>query len=150
MLRTSAPLIATLDVMEIDPDLYEDVLSLAESLVAATEQDYDSLYAKLRQLCEKANDSPKSHPFFYETLADFTLNDQVAIDIYMEALQVADKFELNEHQASIQLPIAYLYQDLGDHESAFNCGTGAKELAKSVGDKTLTKEIKNFLKSAKK
>ena len=136
--------------MKIDPDLYEDVLSLAESLVAANEQDYDSLYAKLRQLCAKANGSLKPHPFFYETLADFTLDDQVAIDIYLEALQVADTFRLNEYQASIQLAIAYRYQDLGDHASAFNYATGAKELAKSVGDKTLTKEIKNFLKSAKK
>ena len=108
--------------MEIDPALYESANELAEALMTAAERDqhnkYFDLYAELEALCAKAKGADKVHPYLLETLGDFTLEDEDAIDLYEEALDLCDSLELPECRASIQLAIADRYLEMGDMAAA--------------------------------
>lgn len=110
--------------MQIDPALYDSANELAEALMTAAERDqhnkYFDLYSELERLCTKTKGTDKAHPYLLETLGDFTLDDEDAIDLYEEALDLCDALELPECRASIQLAIADRYLEMGDLSAAKN------------------------------
>ncbi|MFB2779132.1 tetratricopeptide repeat protein [Shewanella mangrovisoli] len=143
---TSYCLLAGLMNMEIPP-FYDEVHDLALRLVNSQDEtkSYWQLYEKLRMLCENHADSEKDHPFQWETLADFTLDDVAALEIYAKALGIADILGLEQYSASIQLAMAERYLRLGELENAFNFASCANEIAKITNDLELRKEISEFL-----
>src|SRR5687767_9180942 len=103
------------------PPFYDEVHELALSLVNSQGQtnSYWRIYEKLRVLCENHAGSKSDHPFQWETLADFTLDDLAALEIYAKALEIAKALRLEEYSASVQLAMAERYLQLENAEYAF-------------------------------
>ncbi|MBU0913484.1 MAG: hypothetical protein KKF22_13195 [Gammaproteobacteria bacterium] len=129
------------------PPFYNEVYELALSLVNSKSQtkSYWRLYEKLRVLCENYTGSESDHPFQWETLADFTLDDVAALEIYTKALEIAEILGLAQYSASIQLAMAERYLQLGKPDYALKFASSAKETAKSTEDSELRKEISECL-----
>jgi hypothetical protein len=129
------------------PPLYDEVLLLASTLVDSqgkAEQCW-SVYEELRKVCECNSGSKNDHPFQWETLADFTLNDVEALNIYATALQLAEALQLTEYSASIQLAMTERYLQLNEQEHAFTFANAANESAKNTTDLELRKQISEVL-----
>ena len=137
--------------MKIDQQLYEDVMSLATALTTAVENDNDKdyfyQYSQLEKLCEQARKANTAHPFLLESLGDFTLIDEEAIDIYQEALDLVEKLELPEYCASLQLAIAERYRELGDLEAAFSYASEARKNLTDTSEQGLREELVEFMQS---
>src|SRR5688500_6706650 len=62
--------------LKIPQDIYDSVFDLATRLVASRESGdtkaFWTDYNELRQYCEAQQAAGRSHPFLWETLADFT------------------------------------------------------------------------------
>lgn len=129
------------------PPFYDEVHDLALRLVNSQDEtkSYWQLYEKLRMVCENHADSVKDHPFQWETLADFTLDDVAALEIYAKALGIAEILGLKQYSASIQFAMAERYLQLGELENAFNFARCANEIAKNTNDLELRKEVSVFL-----
>ena len=132
-------------MMQIDTALYESVNQLAETLMDAAEKDqhnrYFDLYAELEALAEDIKETDKDHPYVLETLGDFTLDDEDAIDVYERALELADALNLPECRASIQLAIADRYLEIGDHEAARNYADETERSLDKVQNEGLRQEL---------
>ncbi len=139
--------------MTLDIKLYDRVLSLANSLTEAVERDDDRAfmqqYAELEKLCAEAQAAGTAHPFYLESLGDFTLDDEDAIDIYEQALELADKLEQPEFRASIQLAIAERYRDLDDLEAALAYASEADKSLAAADDPALKDELATFMRDLK-
>lgn len=137
--------------MKIDQKQYDSVLSLAAALVVAVEsdneKDYSYHYAQLELLCEQARKSNTAHPFLLESLGDFTLVDEEAIDIYQEALDLAEKLKLPVYNSSLQLAIAERYRELGDCEAALSYASEAQRNLTDVCEQGLREELAEFKQS---
>ncbi|MCU7997472.1 hypothetical protein [Shewanella sp. SM95] len=129
------------------PPFYNEVHELALSLVNSQDQtkSYWRLYEKLRVVCENHAGSKSDHPFQWETLADFTLDDVAALEIYAKALEIAEILGLEQYSASIQLAMAERYLQLGKPDYALKFANSANETAKGTKDLDLRKEISEFL-----
>lgn len=129
------------------PPFYNEVHELALSLLNSQgqTQSYWHLYEKLRVVCENNADSKSDHPFQWETLADFTLDDVAALEIYAKALEIAENLGLKQYSASIQLAMAERYLQLGKPDYALKFAHSANEAAKSTKDLGLRKEISELL-----
>ncbi len=129
------------------PPFYNEVHELALSLVNSQDQtkSYWHLYEELRMVCENHAGSKSDHPFQWETLADFTLDDGAALEIYAKALEIAVALKLEHYSASIQLAMAERYLQLGKPEFAFKFASFANETAKTTKDLELRKGISEFL-----
>lgn len=140
--------------MKIPDDIYFRVLGLATALVNSSEsfdkQTYWDQYNELREICETETASGRAHPFLFETLADFTDDNQIAIDIYRKGLDVASQQGAVAYLTSIQFAIAQRYKDMGETRLAYESALQANELAKSLDDLELRKEISGFLLSESK
>lgn len=137
--------------MKIDQQQYERVLALATSLTTAVENDNDKdyliQYSHLEQLCQQARSADTAHPFLLESLGDFTLLDEEAIDIYEEALELADKHKLPEYRASLQLAIAERYHELGDLEAALSYAGEAQKNLQYADEQGLREELAEFMQT---
>src|SRR5690606_4098547 len=104
------------------PSLYDAVHELVLDIVNASSVSDRKLiwssYQKLAQVCEENEFNDNNHPFQWETLADFTSDRVVALEIYCKALAYANEKGLSEYIASICFAISETYFDLGDVENS--------------------------------
>lgn len=137
--------------MSIDPALESAVNELAEALMQSAERDqyerYFDLYAELEALAQDAEDNRRTHPYLLETLDDFTLDDDDAIDLYERALELSDTLGLPECRASIQLAIADRYIELGDGAAARSYADAAAQSLERVPDEVLQGELAELRQS---
>jgi len=105
-------------------DIYEKIKGLAIELVnsSANEntQEYWSYYHQLERICLENENSGNDHPFQWESLGDFTTNNEEALKLYAKALELAQSQNLEEYLASIYFAIAERYSELGNKKSALN------------------------------
>jgi tetratricopeptide (TPR) repeat protein len=137
--------------MKIDQQHYDSVLSLATALTTAVENDNDTdyfyQYSQLETLCQHARKSDTLHPFLLESLGDFTLIDEEAIDIYQEALDLVEKLQLPEYCSSLQLAIAERYREIGDLDAALSYASEAQKNLSDASEQELREDIVAFVRS---
>ena len=135
--------------MKIPDALYERVFDLATGMTYASEsgdtKSFWRLYDELRVYCEAQSDPHRDHPFLWETLADFTTDDRIAIDLYLKALRKAEQLGAADYEASIGLAIAERYPEAGNATLASRYASSANERAKSLDDLELRRRISQFL-----
>jgi hypothetical protein len=135
--------------MKIPDDIYFRVLDLATSLVNSSEsldqRTYWTLYNELRELCETEAAAGRPHPFLFETLADFTDDDRIAVELYRKGLEHAAQPDTAAYRASLQFAIAERYKSLGDRSLAYEWALRADEVARNLDDLDLRKQISEFL-----
>ena len=135
--------------MNIDPELHERVFELATAITNVLEDElsseFETLYRELEAECENAHNSDKAHPFFLETLGDFTLDDEGSLTIYQQALELADRYEMLEYSASINFAMAERYRDLGEFAHAYEHASKAIASSEQVKDDELKREIGEFV-----
>ena len=133
--------------------IYKRVLSLADSLMTAAEEDnqtsFDRYYLELKQLCEENENTDKDHPVQWETLADFTDDLALAITIYEQALAKAEAINSKDFRSSIGFSIATLKVELGDETGAIEHLEKAKISCNKIIDKELKAEIHDLLEKLK-
>jgi hypothetical protein len=133
--------------VKIPEDIYERVFDLATGLMNASEADdtrtYWQLYGELRTYCEAQ--TARDHPFLWETLADFTTDDQASIVLYTKALSIAKRLDASEYEASILFALAERYSDIGNKALAYRYALEANETAKALDDLDLRRSISEFL-----
>ncbi len=139
------------DTTKIPDDMYDKIFDLATMLVNASEAGDTkriwSLYNELHEYCEAEDRSGRGHPFLWETLADFTTDDQAATALYMKALKHARKLKAPDYEASILFALAQRYSAMGDDELAYKNASEANEIAKVLDDLDLKRDIAEFLLS---
>lgn len=135
--------------MEISADVYEYVFELArelaESQCAWDTGRYWTLYNELKAYVVQQESQDYSHPFLYETLADFTLDDRIAEGLYLTGLSVAERNQATEYCVSIRFALAKLNMNLGNRARAYAYAESANELGKTLDDLELRCEISEFL-----
>ena len=133
--------------------IYKRVLSLADNLMMAAEEDnqskFDGYYLELKQLCEDNEKTDKDHPVQWETLADFTDDLTLAITIYQQALIKAEAINSEDFCSSIGFAIAVLKVELGDKTGAIEHLEKAKASCTEIIDKELKAEIHDLLEELK-
>jgi tetratricopeptide (TPR) repeat protein len=133
--------------------IYTQVHALAEDLMDAVQKKsqtrFDEYYAELKQVCEEHEDSEKDHPVQWETLADFTDDYAVAIELYDKALLKAEAMNVKDFRSSIGCSIAKLKVELGEIESAIEYLENAKISCNKIPDKELKAEIHDLLEELK-
>jgi len=133
----------------MDNDIYINVKDIACELVNSSSvedtRSYWDFYHQLESVCSENEGSENNHPFQWETLADFTDDNNAALNIYKKALELSKNMGLNEYSASIGLAMADRYNGLGDKEKAYNAALEANKFAMMLDDLELRKEISEFL-----
>lgn len=133
--------------VKIPDDMYKRVFDLATGLMNASEasdtRTYWQLYRELEMYCKA--ETARDHPFLWETLADFTTDDQASIALYAKALESAQRLGATEYEASILLALAERYRDIGDKALAYRHAVEANEKAKALDDLELRRSISEFL-----
>jgi hypothetical protein len=135
--------------MDIPDDIYCRVLDLANALVSAFEssdmRESWELHNELREIVESEAAQGRPHPFLFETLADFTDDDRIAMGLYRKALELANATGANAYRASIQLAMAERCKNMGEAALAYEYASQANAVAKSLDDLDLRKRISEFL-----
>jgi hypothetical protein len=135
--------------MKLHEDVHGRVLDLASALVNASERADTrarwQLYGELRDYCEAEAEAGREHPFLWETLADFTTDDRIAIDFYLRSLASAQRMAAREYEASISLELARRHLELGEHGIACEYALAANERGRELDDLDLRREISQFL-----
>ncbi len=128
---------------------YKEVRQFAFDMIAAAKENnveaFDSLYDDLKKICADNKEGKNNHPVQWETLADFTEDPIAAIDLYKQALTIAEGIKAHEYMASINYAIADRYQELGDDKTALSFVKQAKEHAEKLDDTELKGEINDLL-----
>ena len=106
---------------------------------------FDEYYAELKQVCEDNEDSEKDHPVQWETLADFTDDLALAIELYDKALVKAEAMNSKDFRSSIAFAIATLKVELGETDSAIEYLEKAKISSNKIADQDLKDEITTLL-----
>ncbi len=136
-------------MMKIPPDIHERVTELAAEIVNAGQADDRrsswALYEELSSYCEAVAADGRDHPFLWETLADFTADDQAAIALYQRALPLAVAAGADEYSASIHLALAERYSNLDAMEEARDHALQADACARVTDDLPLRQAISQFL-----
>lgn len=131
--------------------IYKAVHNLAELLMEAADrnnqQAFDALYAELKSICEKNNNTDKDHPVQWETLADFTEELDDAIEIYKIALKKSADIDSKDHMSSIAFSMAMMQVELGHKDAAIKNLQDAKVSANKIEDKELKAEIHDLLET---
>jgi hypothetical protein len=133
----------------MDSAIYVKVKDIAIAIANASAIDDKKyrweLYQELQEVCLENEDGEKNHPFQWEALADFTDDPKKAIDLYEVAYRVAESKGLKEYSASINLALAERYFEMGNVEKAGEKAYLANDIAKTLSDLELRKEISEFL-----
>jgi hypothetical protein len=129
------------------PPHHEKIHQLALDLVNNEDLDMElHIYNQIKDVCETHEGTILDHPFQWETLADFTLeNDRNALKIYFKALKLAIEGNLTEYVASINLAIAERYMELEDFNKAWRFANSADQASESSNDLALKQEISEIL-----
>ena len=77
------------------------------------------MYGELKEYVESLVSGGFEHPFLWETLGDFTIDDTIAVEIYLHAFSVAMGLEETDYQASICMALAERYMNMGDSSIAY-------------------------------
>lgn len=135
--------------MNIPPDIHARVVALTDAILDACEEGEDdnsaSLYAQLHAYCDSIAAAGRDHPFLWETLADFTADDRIAIAHYNRALLLANAAQAISYEASICLALAERHSNLGDVAAAQDHALRADALAQRTDDLPLRQAISQFL-----
>lgn len=135
--------------MRVPDDIHDHVLGLAVELVDASAngatREHWRHYEQLRHYCEAQAESGRDHPFLWETLADFTTDDRIAIELYVRALGLARLHEAHGYEASIHIALAQRHADRGSTAIAMDHAWQADELARQLDDLELRRSISQFL-----
>jgi len=135
--------------MKIPDDMYEHVFALVSGMTsAAGDEDvktYWRLYDELEAYCQAQTE--RDHPFLWETLADFTMDDQVALALYLKALAKAQLLGAADYEASILLSLAERHKDIGNMDLAYRYALEASAKAGALDNAALRRNISEFLAS---
>jgi hypothetical protein len=132
--------------MEIKTEVWERVMAFANRLVHEERQDqYWADYNALRDYCEEVSLGGYDHPFLWETLADFTMDDGAAIPLYLKALSLAVETWALPYRVSIRFALAERYKSRGDADLAREYAIAADDEAKQIDDLELRRRISKFL-----
>lgn len=135
--------------MNIPPDIHARVVELTDAILNASEDGEEnisaSLYAQLHAYCDSIAAAGSDHPFLWETLADFTGDDHIAIEHYNHALMLANAAQAISYEASIHLALAERHSNLGDVAAAQDHALRADALAQRTDDLPLRQAISQFL-----
>jgi len=104
-------------------------------------------YNALKDYCEAQSLDGYDHPFLWESLADFTIDDRAAIPLYLRALSRAIGDEARDYRVSIRFALAERYKNMGETELARQYAIEADDEAKQVADLDLRRRISRFLLS---
>ena len=94
-----------------------------------------------------SSQSNTAHHFLLESLGDFTLIDEEAIDLYQEALDLAEKLNLPDCNSSLQFAIADRHRELGDFEAAQSYANEAQKNLTDVSEQELREDLAEFMQS---
>ena len=132
--------------------IFDQVESFAQDMMAAAEADNEaqfySLYEQLEALCNEYKGSKKDHPVLWETLADFSEDNDKAIIAYGEAYKLADQLKDNEYKASIQYSLAQRYLEEDRKSEARGALEKAAKFASFTEDEELQREIQLLAESS--
>jgi hypothetical protein len=132
--------------------IFEQVEKLAHELMAAAEADNEeqfyALYDQLKQLCQEHQGSKKDHPVLWETLGDFSEENDDAIGAYNQAYQLAEQMKDNEYKASIQYSLAQRYLEEDRKTEAGDALEKAAKFASFTEDEELQEEIQLLAESS--
>ena len=133
--------------MRVPSDIHERVLDLTTGISWGSDdtRTRGHLYAELRDYCESVAAAGRDHPFLWETLADFTVDDRISIEIYLRALPLATAAGATEYAASICFALAERHSNIGEASVAYDYAVQANELAIRTDDLDLRREISQFL-----
>jgi len=133
----------------INTKMHKAVYGLAEQLMEADRKGhkdhFDSLYAQLQAICADNEKTDKDHPEQWETLADFTEELEVALNLYEKALGKARDMNAKDYLSSIAFSMATLQVELGKTDAAIQSLADAKVSANKIEDKELKADIDGLL-----
>lgn len=131
------------------PPHHEKILKFSLNIVnAKNNAEEQEAYNQIDELCQHHKGTELDHPFQWETLADFTLNNtDEALTIYSYALKVAQCKKLTKYIASINLAIAELHYQLEDLNNASFYAHEAYKAAKLSSDLELKQHINDLITS---
>nr|WP_199047235.1 hypothetical protein [Dyella sp. ASV24] len=134
--------------MDIKPEVWDRVMAFAKQLANESEQGrYADTYKAFHDFCEEQRFGGYDHPFLWETLADFTLDDGAAVPLYQQALDLAVGDDGRAYRASIQFSLAERHKRLGDDAKAREYAVAADDEARDIDDRELRRRISRFLLS---
>jgi hypothetical protein len=134
--------------MEVRSEVWEKVMAFANRLANEDRQDHYWMdYNALRDYCEAQSLDGYDHPFLWETLADFTIDDGAAIPLYLKALDLAIEPEALPYRVSIRFALAERHRNRGDDELAREYAIAADDEARQIDDLELRRSISRFLLS---
>lgn len=123
-------------------------MDFAKQLANESEQGrYADTYKAFHDFCEEESLGGYNHPFLWETLADFTIDDAAAVPLYQRALSKAVGDEGRAYRASIQFSLAERHKRLGDDTLAREYALAADDVAREIDDRELRRRINRFLLS---
>ena len=132
--------------MELKAEVWDRVMEFA-SLLANEDQPerYWVNYNALKDYCEAQSLNGYDHPFLWESLADFTIDDSAAIPLYQRALNKATGDEARAYRVSIRFALAERYKNKGERALAREYAIAADDEAKEIDDLELRRRISRFL-----
>ncbi len=134
----------------MNAEIYNHVEAIVIALLKASDEDdsisYWNQYERLEKVCAEAKHSVDDHPYQWETLADFTVDDKVALKIYERAFTLAEKESLNDYLATLSYAMAERHNELENFDKALQCAKSAQMLASLLDDEELQHDIRDLLK----
>lgn len=138
--------------MNIPADIHARVVELTDRIIDAGQsgaadaaEAAEAGYDELRRYCESLAAAGRDHPFLWETLADFTGDDRLAIALYLRALPLATAAGAASYAASICLALAERHSNLDELDAARDYALRADAFARTTDDLPLRREISQFL-----
>jgi hypothetical protein len=134
------------DGMELRSAVWDRVMEFASLLASEDKPErYWANYNALKEYCEAQSFDGYDHPFLWESLADFTIDDSAAIPLYLRALSKAAGDEARAFRVSIRFALAERHRNIGVNELAREYAIAADEEAKDIDDLELRRRISKFL-----
>lgn len=135
--------------MDIPDDIHQHVLGIARAIADASSvgdtRAQWRLHGELREFCHAMAEAGRDHPFLWETLADFTRDDTVAIGLYQRALLQVRQLGTAEAEASICMELAQRHLELDEAATAYDFALRANEVARHTADLELRRRVSQFL-----
>ncbi|KLD66026.1 hypothetical protein Y882_01100 [Dyella japonica DSM 16301] len=134
--------------MELKSEVWDRVMEFASLLAQEDKRDrFWVNYNALKDYCEAQSLDGYDHPFLWESLADFTIDDRAAIPLYLRALSRAIGDEARDYRVSIKFALAERHKNMGETELARQYAIEADDEAKQIDDLDLRRRISRFLLS---
>lgn len=132
--------------MDLKADVWEQVMEFATLLVNEDQpKKYWMHYNALKDYCEAESLAGYDHPFLWESLADFTKDDNASIPLYRRALSLAFGDDARPYRVSIRFALAERYRSKGEEALAREYAMAADAEVDQIDDAELKREIGQFL-----